>query len=127
MVCLVAKDDHPYKHREVLTLKYDVCTGNNIRDVYMKTFLRYYPKPTGSPDQTMILDPFWSTWNEFNAGVNQTIVLAHAARIIQEGYLSNSHFEIDDGWEATYGQNEFDPIKFPDPAGTRSSHKRARD
>ena len=40
-----------------------------------------------------------------------------ARRMRQEGYTINSHIEIDDNWESCYGQAEFNPQKFPDPAG----------
>ncbi|ODN05937.1 hypothetical protein Ocin01_00778 [Orchesella cincta] len=116
-LCISAKNEYPYKFRENLELKYDVCVGNNIRHVHQSTFPTFYEKPTRSPDQDMILKPFWSTWNEFNANVNQSIVIQHARRILEEGFSTNSHFEIDDGWEECYGQNTFNSVKFPDPAG----------
>jgi len=116
-LCFSAKNEYPYKFRQTLKLAYDVCVGNNILHVHQNTFPKFYDKPTGSPDQDMMLKPFWSTWNEFNANINQSIAMEHARRILDEGFTTNSHFEIDDGWEDCYGKNTFNPIKFPNPAG----------
>jgi len=117
MVCFVAQDQFPYHRRESLNLKYDICIDENIKEVHTKAISNFYPKPTASPDENMILYPFWSTWAQYKTNVNQTIVLDYARRIVSEGFQNNSHIEIDDHWESCYGERQFDTTKFPDPKG----------
>ena len=83
----------------------------------MRAFRRYYSIPTALPDIEMLKYPFWSTWAEYKAAINQTLVLQMARRLVQEGYITNSHIEIDDKWETCYGEAEFNATKFPNPAG----------
>ena len=88
-----------------------------MRDVHVRALRRYYKKPSALPDIEMLKYPFWSTWAQYKEDINQTLVLEMARRMLQEGYTINSHIEIDDDWEICYGQAEFNPQKFPDPAG----------
>ena len=105
---------------EQIRLKYDLCVpqaGENMKDVHLRALRRYYNTPSALPDVDMLKYPFWSTWAQYKTEINQTLVLEMARRMLQEGYTINSHIEIDDNWESCYGQAEFDPQKFPDPAG----------
>lgn len=88
-----------------------------MKDVHIRSLKRYYSTPSVLPDLDMLRYPFWSTWAQYKQGVNQSIVLDMARRMIQEGYTINSHIEIDDHWETCYGEAVFNPVKFPDPAG----------
>ncbi|CAG7827351.1 unnamed protein product, partial [Allacma fusca] len=65
----------------------------------------------------MLVYPLWSTWAQYHAKINQSLVLEMARRIVGEGYTQNSHLEIDDNWESCYGEAEFNSKTFPDPAG----------
>jgi len=48
--------------------------------------------------------------------VDQASVLSYAEEIVSHGF-PRAHLEIDDKWSVAYGDLEFDPMKFPDPAG----------
>ena len=114
-VCLSAQDKHPYKKRDVLELKYTFCTGANLKDAHERSLKKYYPvPPSGAPDRTMLLHPFWSTWAQYHTGVDQTRVIEYAQRLKSEGFINNSHIEIDDDWENCYGEAQFNTQKFPD-------------
>ena len=82
--------------------------------------VRYYEKPSGLPDETMLVQPFWSTWAQYKTSVNQTIVLDMARKVKSEGFELSSHIEIDDNWESCYGDATFNSEKFPDPAGIQT-------
>jgi len=98
-------------------LKYDVCIGDNVKSVHQSTMKKFYKKPNGLVDETMLIRPLWSTWAQYKADVNQSIVLEFARRVVSEGFALSSHIEIDDNWETCYGMEEFDLNKFPNPAG----------
>ncbi len=117
-VCFVAKYDFPYHLQNELTLRYDICAGENIKTIHQKSLQdNYLEKPTGLPDEVMLLRPFWSTWAQYKENVNQSIVLDFARRIKSEGFELSSHVEIDDDWESCYGEATFSTTKFPDPQG----------
>ncbi|CAG2115530.1 unnamed protein product [Medioppia subpectinata] len=71
-------------------------------------------KPTGIPDERMFKNPIWSTWAKYHADITQQKVLDFAQEIKSHGF-SNSQIEIDDKWEAKYGDFSFDTKKFPNP------------
>jgi hypothetical protein len=72
----------------------------------------------GHPDQVppaaLFEQPIWTTWARYKMGIDQATTLAFAADIVANGF-GRSVLEIDDRWQATYGELRFDPIKFPDP------------
>jgi len=117
----VAKSENPYEPREELQLSYDICVGKDVKDVHQRSLATgVISKPIEIPDEGMLTLPFWSTWVQFKTEVNQSLVIDFAKRILSEGFLSNSHIEIDDDWETCYGEAVFNPQKFPDPAGINS-------
>lgn len=67
----------------------------------------------------MILRPFWSTWAQYHAAINQSLVIEYAQRLISEGFNLNSHIEIDDNWETCYGEHVFNTQKFPNVTGNQ--------
>jgi hypothetical protein len=116
-LCFYAADQHPYKKREQVTLKYDVCVADNVKQVHQTAIRKYYDKPVGMVDEQMLLYPLWCTWAQYKADVNQEKVLDYARRVVSEGFTNNSHIEIDDKWESCYGNEDFDTNKFPDATG----------
>ncbi|CAL8072572.1 unnamed protein product [Orchesella dallaii] len=114
-VCFIARDETPFTKREPLTLKYEWCTAENVKAAHQLAISTFFEKPTGIPDEVMLVQPLWSTWAEYKTDVNQTIVLEFAKRVVSEGFGNSSHIEIDDNWETCYGQEAFSPTKFPDP------------
>ncbi|ODN06546.1 hypothetical protein Ocin01_00145 [Orchesella cincta] len=114
-VCFVARDQAPFTKRKPLTLKYEWCTAENVKEAHKLAMGTFFEKPSGMPDETMLIRPFWSTWAEFHENFNQSMVLDYARKVVSEGFGNSSHIEIDDKWEGCRGQEEFDPVNFPDP------------
>lgn len=113
--CFIARDNTPYTKRSPLTFNYEWCAGSDIKDAHQRTMALHFDKPSGIPDEEMLVKPFWSTWAEYKEDVNQTSVLDYARRVISEGFGESSHIQIDDDWETCYGDEEWNPVKFPDP------------
>jgi alpha-glucosidase (family GH31 glycosyl hydrolase) len=63
----------------------------------------------------MMTQPVWSTWAQYKADINASVVLGFGQEIAGRGFPA-SQLEIDDNWEACYGAATFDPVRFPDPA-----------
>ncbi|CAL8070663.1 unnamed protein product [Orchesella dallaii] len=114
-VCLISRDLPPYTRRSTAKLGYEWCTAENVKAAHQLAMNTFFEKPTGIPDETMMIRPFWSTWAEYHEGVTQELTLEYARRVISEGFSNSSHIEIDDMWESCRGQEEFNPEKFPDP------------
>lgn len=72
------------------------------------------PRPSAPPPEEMIRAPIWTTWARYKAGVTQVHTENFAAEIAERG-LPRSIMEIDDRWQAAYGELDFDRSKFPDP------------
>ena len=113
---LTAKYDGPYNNvkEEDLSLRYTIVVAGNAREAQLIAVERFLGKPEGTPDHDLLRRPIWSTWAEFKEKVDQRRVLDFARSIAERG-LPRSQLEIDDRWEARYGDLEFDREKFPDP------------
>ncbi len=72
--------------------------------------------PTEMPPEPLLTAPIWTTWAKYKADINAERVLEFARAIRSHGY-PGATLEIDDRWQAAYGATEFDPQRFPDPAG----------
>ncbi|CAL8070657.1 unnamed protein product [Orchesella dallaii] len=114
-VCFIAKDQNPFTQRSPLSFNYTWCTAENVKAAHQLAHGTFFDKPNGIPDEEMLIRPLWSTWAQYKADVNQSIVLDFARRVVSEGFGNASHIEIDDNWEPCYGQETFDTVKFPDP------------
>lgn len=55
----------------------------------------YFSKPSEIPDERMFKSPIWSTWANFKANINDSVILKYANDIKNNGF-SNSQLEIDD-------------------------------
>ena len=71
--------------------------------------------PTSAPPAGLFEQPIWTTWARYKMAIDQPTTLAFAADIVAHGF-GRAVLEIDDRWQAGYGELRFDPIKFPDPA-----------
>ena len=71
--------------------------------------------PRATPPPAMLAEPIWTTWAQFKDEIAQDKVLAFARAIRAHGYPGCT-LEIDDRWQTAYGDLEFDPARFPDPA-----------
>jgi myogenesis-regulating glycosidase len=70
--------------------------------------------PASAPPLDLIARPIWTTWARYKVAVTQADVLAFAEDIAAHGY-PRSVMEIDDRWQALYGECAWDRAKFPDP------------
>ncbi|KAK7063208.1 hypothetical protein SK128_012465 [Halocaridina rubra] len=115
-LCFSAKQELPFAAPEAapLTMNYYVCTGNDVKEAHMASYPKFFANPTGMPDLQMLTDPVWSTWAEYHTAVNDTRVWDFAMGIKSRGF-NFSQVEIDDNWEACYGDAIFNPERFPDP------------
>ncbi|XP_046625895.1 myogenesis-regulating glycosidase isoform X1 [Neodiprion virginianus] len=111
-LCLVAKNKAPYRHRESIILNYEIGVFGDPRSAHENVIHDHLGKPTGHPDERMIMHPIWSTWARYKANVSAEIVNEFADEILQYGF-NNSQLEIDDNWETCYGSAIFDTTKFP--------------
>ncbi|XP_066944033.1 myogenesis-regulating glycosidase-like [Macrobrachium rosenbergii] len=116
-LCLSSRFEEPFSAPAGvnLTLNYYVCTAENVKEVHLATYPKFFSNPTGIPDLRMLRDPIWSTWAEYHASINDTSVWDFAMAIKENGF-NNSQVEIDDNWETCHGNAEWNPETFPDPA-----------
>ena len=94
-------------------LEYDLMVAADVREV-IRRFLREVGAPRRVPPAEYFRLPIYTTWVEHKADVDQAKVLEFA-RAIRANDLPAGVLEIDDKWEAHYGDMEFDARKFPDP------------
>ncbi|KAL2735533.1 myogenesis-regulating glycosidase isoform X1 [Vespula squamosa] len=111
-ICLVAKNKGPYRHRESITLNYEIGVFRNPRVAHEYVVNNHLGKPTGHPNERMIKHPIWSTWARYKVNISEFVIEDFAIDIIKHGF-NNSQLEIDDNWETCYGSAEFDRSKFP--------------
>ena len=71
--------------------------------------------PASTPPAELFFKPTWTTWARYKTMVSQEVVLDFADQIMRHGYPFNV-MEIDDRWQTYYGDINFDPQRFPDPA-----------
>ena len=96
----VARKHVDYKETK---LKYTVCLGDDMKLVHMYMSANYLGVPKSKPDSLMMKLPIFTTWSFFFRNINQSVVLDYANQIKQHNY-SISQLEIDDKWEASYGE-----------------------
>lgn len=116
-VCFVAKDQDHFTKRSPLTLKYEWCTGANVKETHQLAINTFFELPSALPDERMLIEPLWTTWAQYHAEINQSIVIDYAKKLVEMGFQKSSHIEIDDNWESCYGEAAFHSDKFPDPKG----------
>lgn len=55
----------------------------------------YFAIPVDIPDERMFRWPIWSTWANFKANINESVIKKYAIEIKNNNY-PNSQLEIDD-------------------------------
>jgi hypothetical protein len=98
-----------------LTISAAVCAAPDVKAA-TQLALRALSRPPYPPGEDMLRAPIWTTWARYKAGVTQACVEKFAAEVASRG-LPRSVLEIDDRWQAAYGDTAFDAEKFPDAAG----------
>ncbi|XP_062398869.1 myogenesis-regulating glycosidase-like [Sardina pilchardus] len=109
-------NDSPYKplpgEAEHAELSYRVCVGHDVTSIHKYMVQQYFNKPNKVPSEAVFRQPIWSTWALYKSAVDQEKVLQFASDIKKRGF-NCSHLEIDDRYTISYGEFEFDPVKFP--------------
>ena len=59
-------------------------------------------------------DPIWSTWDQYRTTVSQENVQQLLDNILNNGFNAST-IQIDDTYSSSYGDFDFDTIKFPNP------------
>ena len=107
------------KHSEVtnrcLSMRVALCALPDVRAA-TETCLATLPRPAAPPPPEVIRAPIWTTWARYKQNVDQKKTLTFAREILHHE-LPASVMEIDDKWQAGYGELDFDMNKFPDPKG----------
>lgn len=101
------------------TFSYYILAGKDIPSTYQDWIATDFThkkawQPVPLPAPAMFDGPVWSTWAEYLYGIDQSTVLGFAQSITTLGF-PHSILEIDDKWQANWGDTAFDPAKFPDP------------
>lgn len=91
----------------------DISVGKNIREAYF-ILSGIVGKPFVTPPYEYFAFPQFNTWIEFMTKVNQEGIWNYAQQIRKNNFPARL-FIIDDKWTRTYGDLEFDSLKFPDP------------
>ena len=115
---------HPWQNidthdaRSRLRLRVAVSVQEDAKSA-TRVALDQLPKPDVAPNKSLMFSPIWTTWATSHADVTQESTLAVARDILkankESGLPNGSIIEIDDRWQARYGELVFDPVKFPDP------------
>ena len=71
--------------------------------------------PRATPPPSMLAEPIWTTWAKYKDAISGDKVLEFAHAIRAHGYPGRT-LEIDDRWQTAYGETDFDPARFPQPA-----------
>lgn len=111
-LCISALQTTQLPHK---TLKYTICSGQDIKEITKYLSDTVWKKPKSVPDKIMMTNPVWSTWAYYKKDINQTSVMEFAKNIL-DSKIGWSHIEVDDRWEDCYGNIRFDSNKFPNPS-----------
>lgn len=98
-----------------LSMRVGLCALSDVRAA-ARTALATLARPTAPPPTDVIRAPIWTTWARYKQDVTQAKTLTFANEIVANR-LPGSVMEIDDKWQAGYGELDFDLEKFPDPKG----------
>jgi len=94
-------------------LEYTILATRNIAEAH-RAFLRLAGKPEIVPPREYFEDPIFNTWIEYMTKVTQADMEDYARKIRKSGFPCTI-LMLDDGWLSKYGDNRFEPKKFPHP------------
>ncbi|XP_070543122.1 myogenesis-regulating glycosidase-like [Ptychodera flava] len=95
------------------TLKYTVCAHPDINAAHQFISQEHFDTPDSYPDEHLFESPVWLT--AYLGDTNQSQVLAFAEQIQEQEYNS-SQLVLHDTYLLRYGDLDFDPVTFPNPA-----------
>lgn len=93
-----------------------INAGKNLKDAYRAAAQKHFPPSGKLPAELFFSKPQYNTWIELMYDQNQEDILDYADKIIANRFPTGV-FMIDDNWQKYYGNFDFKPDKFPDPAG----------
>ncbi len=91
----------------------NIFVGETLREAQQQ-FVARVGHPTTVPDIHHLTLPIWTTWARYKTDISQARVLEYADDIRKAGFPLGT-LEIDDRWQAAYGDLSFDAGLFPDP------------
>lgn len=93
-----------------------VSAGKTLKDAYLGASAAHFPPSGEIPEEIFFSKPQYNTWIELMYNQNQADIEKYAQNVLANGFPTGI-FMIDDNWQKYYGNFEFKPDKFPDPAG----------
>ncbi|XP_060530661.1 myogenesis-regulating glycosidase-like [Cylas formicarius] len=112
-VYFTAKVAEPYVNRTRVILSYKLIARDDPKEAHLDAINNYLGKPVGHPDERMIREPIWTTWAQYKRDISDSVVIQFADEIRSHGY-DGGQIEIDDQWEAHYGDQTFKTDIFTD-------------
>ena len=97
------------------SIEFGLSANENVKEATRMAF-KMLKAPDKPPPSEILQSPIWTTWARYHEDVDQIKVIKFAKEIISKE-LKGSVMEIDDKWQAHYGDISFCPKKFPDPKG----------
>jgi alpha-glucosidase (family GH31 glycosyl hydrolase) len=88
--------------------------SENALEAY-RSLVRHFGRPAHTPPDALFSKPTWTTWARYKTEIDQHRVLRFADEILEHDFPHHV-MEIDDRWQTLYGDLEFDPRRFPQPA-----------
>ena len=88
--------------------------GTSLPEVYRHVSRKYFPPAGRIPDPALFTRPQFNTWIELTYNQNQKDILNYARAAVKQGYPPGA-LMIDEGWEKSYGDWDFDRARFEDP------------
>jgi len=80
---------YPVHQDDQLRFNYLLCAAQDPKEMQKYAALNLWKKPTGTPDELMMTQPIWSTWAQYKAEINESVVEQFAADILDHGFNSS--------------------------------------
>ncbi|MCC7207758.1 MAG: glycoside hydrolase, partial [Anaerolineae bacterium] len=96
-------------------LRYRLLVGVDATSAFRR-LIQALGKPPRTPPEGLLRRPIWTSWARYKSDIDQAKIVDFAREIRAHEYPGGT-LEIDDRWQRAYGDTQFDPVRFPDPAG----------
>lgn len=90
--------------------------SSSLKEAFLSASRKHFSPAGTIPPEEFIANPQYNTWIELVYNQNQKDILEYARAIKDNGFPCNGVLMIDDNWQKYYGNFEFKPERFPDPA-----------
>ena len=94
-------------------LRARLLIGDDLRETHHR-YIDLVGRPATAPPPRSLTLPTWTTWARYKEAIDQQGCVDFVDEIEGAGFPIGT-FEIDDKWQAEYGDLVFDPRRFPDP------------